>query len=176
MIIKNLPIGFEKVDKWNGLASDYEPDDLKDIPQKYRAHGCEGKDMRLRSDALESLCLMIKDALKDEIHIHCISAYRSYEYQQGLFDKAIIKHGENQMTTARPGHSEHQLGTTIDITSPEINDGLSESFAETKTYFWIEANANKYCFYFSYTKENHLQKGYIWEPWHLRYWGNQVPG
>ena len=49
-----------------------------------------------------------------------ISGYRSYSYQQNLFDSRVAAEGEEaaSLSTARPGHSEHQLGTAIDVLEP----------------------------------------------------------
>ena len=167
----NLPIGEELVDKWYSLPLDYEPNDLEEIPQKYRADCCKNKDLRLRNEALYALIMMLDEAEKDDVHIKCVSAYRSSSYQEIIYKKAIEKEGMGQMSSAKPGHSEHQLGTVVDVSSKDIEFGLKESFCETKEYQWILLNSNLYGFFISYTKENHLQKGYIWEPWHLRYMG-----
>ncbi|MDH4129993.1 MAG: M15 family metallopeptidase [Spirochaetota bacterium] len=172
-IHNNLPIGEELVDKWHSLPLDYQPDDLEDIPLKYRAENCKDKDLRLRKEALFYLMEMIDDAGKDNIYIKCVSAFRTASYQEMIYKRALEKEGENQMSSAKPGHSEHQLGTVVDVSSSEIEFGLKESFCETKEYTWILNNAFLYGYYISYTKENHLQKGYIWEPWHLRYMGKK---
>ena len=37
---------------------------------------------------------------------------------------------------SRPGHSEHQTGLAIDITTPSINNELSLEFADTEEGKW----------------------------------------
>ncbi len=173
-IRQDIPIGQEKVDKWHSLDYHYQPSDLEDVPLKYRGEDCKNRDMKLRQEALKAFVSMIESAEADGVIIRCISAFRPASYQDTLYKKAVEKEGEGQKSTAKPGHSEHQLGTVVDVSSPEIDFGLKDSFADTESYRWILANAYHYSFYVSYTKENHHEKGYIWEPWHLRYWGNNV--
>ncbi len=172
---QDIPIGQEKVDQWHSLDYHYQPSDLEDVPLKYRGEDCENRDMKLRKEALKAFISMIESAEGDGVIIRCISAFRPASYQDILYKRAVEKEGLNQQSTAKPGHSEHQLGTVVDVSSPEIDFGLKDSFADTDSYRWILANAYRYGFYISYTKENHHEKGYIWEPWHLRYWGDHVP-
>lgn len=171
----NYMIGKEQVDKWNALPENYEPNDLVDVPLEVRASGCENREMKLRSEALEAFLKMLRGAEEENIKIRCVSAYRSFSYQQTLYDRACEKEGKEQASTAKPGYSEHQLGTVVDVSSPEIEYGLLEDFSLTDAFKWIEKNAHLYGFYISYTKENHKEKGYIWEPWHLRFWGKTIP-
>ncbi len=167
---QDIPIGQEKVGQWHSLDYSYQPSDLVDVPLKYRGEDCKGRDMKLRKEAFEPFISMVKSAEDDGVIIRCISAFRPASYQDILYKRAVEKEGPNQKSTAKPGHSEHQLGTVVDVSSPEIDFGLKDSFADTHSYRWILANAYCYGFYISYTKENHHEKGYIWEPWHLRYW------
>jgi len=72
--------------------------------------------------------------------------------------------------TARPGHSEHQLGTTIDVVDPSLPDlvpGLSDTPAGT----WLAAHAAEYGFVVSYPDGASDRTCFKPEPWHLRYVG-----
>ncbi len=169
----NLAIGYEKVDKWHFLTYDYQPTDLRVIPIQYRADGYQDREMLLRQEALTALIKMLDSAEDQNIIIKCISAFRSADYQEKLYQRALEKEGSDQQSSAKPGHSEHQLGTVVDVSSPEIDYKLFEAFSETKAYQWLDKTAWQFGFYISYTKENHLEKGYIWEPWHWRYWGKE---
>jgi D-alanyl-D-alanine carboxypeptidase len=86
--------------------------------------------------------------------------------------KRTTKKNPKQNSSAKPGHSEHQLGTTADISSPEVKYRLTKKLYYTKTHKWIRRNARKYGIYVSYHKNN--SKGYAWEPWHLRYWNKKT--
>jgi D-alanyl-D-alanine carboxypeptidase len=75
------------------------------------------------------------------------------------------------MISARAGHSQHQLGTAIDFSSAEINDGLSGIFANTQASKWLNENAWKYGFVISYPEGGEYATGYSYESWHYRYIG-----
>ncbi|NIQ05864.1 MAG: M15 family metallopeptidase, partial [Candidatus Korarchaeota archaeon] len=68
------------------------------------------------------------------------------------------------------GYSEHQLGTTVDLTTTEIG-GPYESFAGTEAYEWLQKHAHRYGFILSYPEENEF---YIFEPWHWRFVGTDL--
>ena len=68
--------------------------------------------------------------------------------------------------SARPGHSEHQSGLAFDL-----ND-LSESFGRTKEGIWLRENCWKYGFIIRYPEDKESITGYMYEPWHVRYIGN----
>jgi D-alanyl-D-alanine carboxypeptidase len=65
-------------------------------------------------------------------------------------------------SVALPGHSEHQLGTTVDLAG---SAGLFD---------FVEKNAHKYGFTISYPRNKTNLTGYAYEPWHLRYIGRDL--
>ncbi len=70
---------------------------------------------------------------------------------------------------AQPGHSEHQLGTAVDLTGASIGYlGAYTGFESTKEGIWLAAHAYQYGFTMSYPHET---TEYIFEPWHYRYVG-----
>jgi D-alanyl-D-alanine carboxypeptidase len=83
------------------------------------------------------------------------SAYRSYEYQAELFRKT-----KQPGRAARPGHSEHQLGTAVDLRLP--------TSAAIK---WLAAHAGDHGFALSYPDGKQRITGYRPEPWHIRHVG-----
>lgn len=89
------------------------------------------------------------------------SAFRSYDEQARLF-ATIEKKGE-QGRAARPGHSEHQLGSTIDLRLP------SSAAIE-----WLAAHAAEHGFALSYPPDKQRITGYRPEPWHVRYVGREL--
>ncbi|MDH5680994.1 MAG: M15 family metallopeptidase, partial [Spirochaetota bacterium] len=141
---QNLAIGQEKVDKWNALPLSYEPDDLVLLPDQYKAVGYETREMLMRAEVLEAFIAMLRSARGDGVEIGCVSAYRSAKYQAEVYQRAIEKEGEHQVSSAKPGHSEHQLGTAVDISCPEVENCLVESFSETKAYEWLCQNAHQH--------------------------------
>lgn len=109
------------------------------------------------------------DAAKDDgIDLKVLSAYRSFDEQISVKQSHTVVYGSGANTfSADQGYSEHQLGTTVDLTTPEIN-GAYESFADTDAYQWLQKNAYKYGFILSYPEGNAY---YVFEPWHWRFVG-----
>lgn len=172
---ENIKIGEEKVDKYQALPLSYIPNDLELVPKKYRATGYKSRKMKLRKEALKAFIKMCDAAKKDDIELKLLSCFRTAQYQQGPYKRAIRAAGPKQMSSAKPGHSEHQLGTVADVTCSDVQYRLTQDFAGTKTHKWIKENASRFGIYISYDKKNYFRKGYIWEPWHLRYWADKKP-
>jgi zinc D-Ala-D-Ala carboxypeptidase len=111
---------------------------------------------------------MRADALKEGLSIVIISGYRSFDQQREIYDADVARLGPNQNVSARPGHSEHQLGTTVDLNE------LDEAFGDTAEGRWLAKNAAKYGFVMSYPEGREAQTGYAYEPWHFRYIGPEM--
>jgi len=112
---------------------------------------------------------LIEDSIEYDLDIKILSAYRSFNEQESLKSSYKITYGANSANSfsADQGYSEHQLGTTVDFTTPKVGDGLS-SFSKTKEYEWLLKNAYKYGFILSYSEKN---TSYVFEPWHWRFVG-----
>jgi D-alanyl-D-alanine carboxypeptidase len=102
---------------------------------------------------------MATNALKENVSLKSISAYRNYEYQNILY-KISYK-------SAKAGYSEHQTGFSLDINMDNIN------FKKTLEYNWLSKNAYKYGFILRYPKNKENITGYTFEPWHFRYVGKK---
>lgn len=109
-------------------------------------------------------------ALKENVKLWIASGFRSYSYQNNLYNRYVKKYGKANTDTfsARPGHSEHQSGLAMDINS------LEESFALTKEGKWLNENAANYGFIIRYPKGKTHLTGYKFEPWHIRYVGKEL--
>ena len=112
---------------------------------------------------------LIEDSIEYDLDIKILSAYRSFSEQTFLKSSYKITYGASSANSfsADQGYSEHQLGTTVDFTTPKVGDGLS-SFSKTKEYEWLLKNAYKYGFILSYSEKN---TSYVFEPWHWRFVG-----
>jgi zinc D-Ala-D-Ala carboxypeptidase len=103
--------------------------------------------------ALEALLTGSRDAARD---VTVISAYRTYEEQAALWDEySVTEPGR----AARPGHSEHELGLTVDL-GGELD--------------WITEHAWEAGFALSYPKGKEKTTGFRYEAWHYRYVGADV--
>ncbi|HEX7456763.1 MAG TPA: M15 family metallopeptidase [Candidatus Nanoarchaeia archaeon] len=158
------------INKHIRLPETYEPADLVTIDDKVVTTKSE---MKLREEAANALREMAKAAKKDGVSLIVLSAYRSYWSQQATFSYWVSSAGlvAAETFSARPGHSQHQLGTTVDFTSESANLGLAEDFDASKEGKWLADNAYKYGFVLAYPKGKEHITGYMYEPWHYRYIG-----
>lgn len=119
-----------------------------------------------------------------------ISAYRSYSYQSQIFEDEIAKtmYSDDLSETAakkkvmetmtEPGHSEHQLGLAVDVVdedwnSNHVGDVLEDSYGDEPGAKWIAENSYKYGFIVRYPKDKESITKITYEPWHLRYVGQE---
>ena len=122
---------------------------------------------------------LLEAAKKDGIALKVVSGYRSYEYQDALFKKYVrseikknprltVKQARAKANSfsAEAGHSEHQLGTVVDVLSAE-NKFQFSSDPSLAYVGWLEKHASRYNFKISYPKDS---KEYIYEPWHIRWY------
>ena len=154
--------------KYSQLAEDFQPLELEDVPRKH--HLEDGKTYKLNRQALEDFIAMSQAAKEDGIDLTIVSAYRTHNYQAGLYDRYKNKHGKEEADTfsARPGHSEHETGLAIDINQ------ISNSFKNTKAYEWLMENAKDFGYILRYKEDQSHRTGYMYEPWHYRYVGVEV--
>jgi LAS superfamily LD-carboxypeptidase LdcB len=167
----NIPIGKERVDKWHSLPLGYIPTDLIPVPEECRAPGYERRELLLRKEAALVFMKMIQDAKTEGVDIRILSAFRDARYQSALYSGALRRLGLFQSGVAKPGHSEHQLGTTCDLTTNEIGNQLSTNFEKTQAYEWLQDRMFLYGIFLTYPKLRGKAMGYMYEPWHFRYWG-----
>lgn len=127
----------------------------------------------LNKTAYEQLTQLFNDAKKDGAFFTVSSGYRSYATQEWVYNAYVEANGIEmaELFSARPGHSEHQTGLAVDLTSEKINFKLSEEFANTLEGKWLAENCYKYGFIIRYPKNKANITGYIYEPWHIRYVG-----
>ncbi|MCB9809011.1 M15 family metallopeptidase [Candidatus Nomurabacteria bacterium] len=167
--LSSTPYGL-RVDKENTIG-EYEPSFLVDItphlPTKDGRFICLDQAVALYLDDL------LQAAKNDGHTIVITSGYRSYWTQSILREKSEENHGDPEYDrVAKPGHSEHQLGTAIDIagaTNGYISAGAN--FANTPEYQWMLEHAHEYGFILSYPEGKQDETGYIFEPWHWRFVG-----
>jgi len=168
--LKNTdPELLQKYSKVYFLNEHYIPSSLTEIDSKYVL---SYKDQWVHKQIGRFLENMIEDAKDDKIDLRVVSGYRTFDEQQNLKGNYVVTYGEgtaNQFS-AEQGYSEHQLGTTVDFTTPELGQDFS-GFAQTKAYEWLKKNAYKYGFILSYPENNSY---YQFEPWHWRFVGKDL--
>jgi LAS superfamily LD-carboxypeptidase LdcB len=148
------------------LNENFVPMKLAKIETKYILPG--RKEQYFHGNAVNFLNDMLDDAEDDGFELKVLSAYRSFDEQQALKGQYTQVYGSGANAfSADQGYSEHQLGTTVDL-SDLGTAGAFTSFAQTKEYTWLLENAHKYGFVLSYPQDNSF---FVFEPWHWRFVG-----
>lgn len=160
------------VNKQNPVSHDYVPKDLVMPKVRFNTPGNIEKNYMER-EAAYALEMMFQDAKASGVTLIAVSGYRSYDYQNILYTRAIKNYGPNQKGSAPPNESEHRTGLAMDITG--LSGGtIQESFGNTKEGKWLAANCYKYGYIIRYPKNKTDITGIIYEPWHVRYVGKEL--
>jgi D-alanyl-D-alanine carboxypeptidase len=159
------------LDKQHRLPADCVPADLVEVPAAFTFGGGQ----LMTTTAADALVTLLNAAAEDGYLMYAASSYRSFEQQAITFQSWVDRKGLEaaERESARAGHSEHQLGTTTDLTTT-ANGGNLDAFRGTPEAEWVAANSWKYGFIVSYPPDSEHITGYVWEPWHIRYVGVDI--
>lgn len=172
MVVANPEDIVVLVNKQYRLPDGFEPEDL--VYPDVRFIFSEKVDKRkMRQEAATGLEEMFAMAEVQGIYLAGASGYRSYETQEGLYNHYVNKDGKEKADqySARPGHSEHQTGLTMDISGSTGECAVQDCFADTPEAEWLADNAHLFGFILRYPKGKEHITGYKYEPWHFRYVG-----
>lgn len=162
---------FSPVDKTTALPDSYIPNLV--------ATNLPGGGMVTPSTA-EALRNLANEVTNRGMSLYVTSAYRSYTQQQATFNYWVnteLNKGATReqagiranIYSALPGHSEHQLGTTLDVRCNGC-DAFSKN-SDLPFYKFLQEHAHEYGFILSYPQGKQYLTGYTYEPWHIRYIG-----
>jgi D-alanyl-D-alanine carboxypeptidase len=159
---------WELVDKQHPLPPDYVPDDLVILADG--AYLVNRAGMVLCGVAEKSLSEMAAAARADGVSLVVSSAYRSYAYQDEVYNRIVREIGREaaDRESAQPGHSQHQTGLVADF------GAIDDSFAQTAAGRWMAANASRFGWSLSFPDGYESVTGYRWESWHFRYVGKDI--
>lgn len=160
------------VSKLRPLLADFVPDDLVET----LGVATSRPGILMRRPVLDGLRTMDAEARSAGAPLTVASGYRSFNEQAALYQFYTERMGEAEAAriSAKPGHSEHQLGAAIDFTSPETRYTLEEDFGATAEGRWLKANAARFGFVLSYPEGKESITGFAFEPWHYRFVGVDV--
>lgn len=127
-------------------------------------------------EAYDSFLKMKQDAAKEGITLRLSTTYRSYSAQQHIYRTFEIRVGTERADTysARAGFSEHQTGLAFDIGGANPDFRLKQALGTMKEGRWMAENAPEYGFILRYPKGKEDMTGYMYEPWHFRYVGEEA--
>lgn len=151
------------------LPSGYVPSDLVPLP----AGLSEPPGLLMRRSAAAAFTAMATAARRDGVTLLAISTYRSFLEQAQVYNDEVRLFGKEKADSevALPGRSEHQLGTTADISIPALGYQLDDALSQTPEGRWLAAHAADFGFVLSYPAGKEAITGYRFEPWHYRYVG-----
>ena len=124
--------------------------------------------------ATEQLAAGLKEAGLGTLVLN--SGFRSYQNQKALYETTRDSRGlaVAEKLTARPGHSEHQLGLAADFSVRGQGCVIMTCFGKLEAGIWLEENAHEYGFILRYPKGYKSITGFQYEPWHFRYVGVEL--
>ena len=146
------------VNKYHLLNKDFKANDIVNVSSTYGY-----ANNSLNKEAYDAFKQLANDAKKEGHTIVILSSYRTYEYQEKLWNR-----DKDDDYVARPSASEHVTGLAIDVS--DFND-KNDSFKDTESYTWMINNAHKYGYILRYPENKENITGYSYEAWHYRYVG-----
>lgn len=157
------------IDKKHSVSADYVPKDLQAVKGN-NLWNVSRNDLSLRPEAYAALEDLSRAALNDGIKLMVSSTYRSYQYQEGLFNRYVKQDGLElaERYSARPGTSQHQLGVAVDFGS------ITDDWGDTKMGKWVYEHAAEHGWSLSFPQGYEDVTGYMWECWHFRYIGKEA--
>jgi D-alanyl-D-alanine carboxypeptidase len=159
------------VDTISRLPKGYVPPDLMPVSRAELAGGGS-----IRAVAIDDLRALARAARKAGVRLAVESAYRGEARQRLVFAGWVRTSGptEARRFSARAGHSEHELGTTVDFRAAAGGPPWRGDFASTPQATWLAANAWRFGWVLSYPAGAQAETCYNGEPWHYRYVGRDV--
>lgn len=151
----------------------YSPSDLVPVGRA----GIRGSGV-VRKVIIRDLRRLARAAREAGAPIAVQSAYRSYATQEAVFTSWVRQVGYERalQVSARPGHSEHQLGTALDFRSASSARAPwdYQDWGRTTPGRWVKRHAWRYGFVLSYPAGRSSVSCYDYEPWHWRYVGRTL--
>lgn len=146
------------------------------LPEDYQLNLTTAFGIQMDQAIASPYTSMWRAASKAGITLWISSGYRSEKAQETLFLREVeesLKKGitrrqaemDAERSVARPGHSEHATGLTLDL------NGVKQDFDKTEAFLWLNQYAQEYGFILRYPKEKQNLTKTRFEPWHYRYVG-----
>lgn len=139
-----------------------------------------GADVTGRQQSMEPMAAaawraMQQAALTDGVTLLLVSAFRSVEQQQRIFERKL-RAGQSLedilAVNVPPGFSQHHSGVAVDVGTAG-STALLEDFEKTAAFRWLGAHARDYGFSLTYPRGN--ASGLSYEPWHWAFGDNETP-
>lgn len=128
------------------------------------------------AEASAALCRLYAACEADGLPMYTVSGYRSYSTQENIYNNFVNTRGYEaaEMVSAQPGHSEHQTGLAFDVNGSDEGTVLATAFGNTAEFAWLNEHMADYGFILRYPEGGTGSTGYAYEPWHIRYVGEDL--
>lgn len=162
------------LDPTYALPADYAPPDLVSISTTGLVS--ERGDELIRAVLVEDLRALQQAASAAGLSLLVESGYRSFGQQQQTLDSWVARIGYDAAVrrVARPGHSEHQLGTAVDFTSPGWTGRFGDWAVESPEGAWLAQHGVEYGLVMSFPAGADALTCLGYEPWHYRWIGRDL--
>lgn len=169
--------------KQNPVPKSYDPGTLVTLSTDYAWRAT----IQLETRTAKALMAMMEEMWADGVRdAKVTSGYRTYDYQNSLYEGYIAKEMANGLSRAEaekkvaaysapPGYSEHQTGFVVDFLQTGASD-LTEAFENSAAFAWLSENCYRFGFILRYPKsaDQIAITGYDYEPWHYRFVGREA--
>ena len=131
--------------------------------------------VKLEEQTYKSYLKLKQNLLERDYYINIRSGYRSFNESEEVYDYYKNENGIDyaEKYVAKPGVSEHNTGLSFDFIISKDKNSLKTNY-ESDEYKYLENTAYLYGFIIRYPKDKEDITGYSYEPWHLRYVGNEL--
>lgn len=169
---KNTNINTELllVNKEYVLNKEYIPEGLS-VPNIDFAEESDNEEKHVAKSIVDPIENLVNCAKEEGIILVGNSAYRSYESQKSTYRHSVKSQGKELADSyvAKPGFSEHQTGLCIDVTNED------RYFVQgTREADWLAENCHRFGFIIRYPEGKKSITGIEYEPWHIRYVGEEA--
>lgn len=168
----------------------YEPKDLVTLNDLPHESITKANDITIRKEVvtpLHRLCSAAKEINQKTCgDMRIVAGYISYEDEITLYEKAKAKYGDDATSYwDYPGQSEFQLGYTVQLLPNEVSltektkdekkeEKKAPSEEEREQEIWLKDNAYKYGFIIRYPKQKEKVTDKKYQPYTLRYVGEEL--
>lgn len=165
---KPLPLLLNRYNRIHAPAGE-----LKVLPSSYCAPKKTIELEAAAADAFVALCEAAK--AENSIWIYANQGYRSLEAQERLIAYYTEREGREAACKrcAPAGFSEHHSGLAIDVGGGRYEETEKVQDRET-VYSWIAENGYRFGFFLKNLKGKEHITGTRYEPWHIRYLGDET--
>ena len=133
------------------------------------------KGIKLEEETYLNYLKLKNNLLERGYYINIRNGFRTFNDSSNIYNSYVKEKGLNyaKKYVAKPGTSEHNTGFAFDFIITNNKNSLKTNY-ESDEYFYLENIAYLYGFIIRYPKDKEEITGYNYEPWHLRYVGQEL--